>query len=68
MWGRTFMAKSMTDGERVRQHVSKVLRRLRALRDRQRAGEIGGSSFDGAVEIERETDISRRIAGGEDPS
>lgn len=62
------MAKSVADGERVRQHVTKVLAQLRALKERQRAGEIRSSNLEGAVEIDREKDIAHSIAGGEGPS
>lgn len=62
------MAKSVADGERVRQHVTQVLARLRALKERQRAGETRSSKLDGAVEIDREKDISHSIAGGEGSS
>ncbi len=38
-WGQEFMSESIKDGERVRQHVHKVMAQLSALKEQQRARE-----------------------------
>jgi hypothetical protein len=59
---------STADSERVRQHVTKVLAQLRALKERQRAQENLDPGSDNAVEIDREKNSARSIGGGDGPS
>ena len=62
------MTESTDDGERVRQHLRKVLAQLRALKERQRAREKPAPGSNGAGKIDREEDTSGSIGGGEGPS
>jgi hypothetical protein len=63
------MAESVEDGERVRQHVLKVLAQLRALKDQQCAREQPERESDARlVEVDREEDTPRSVGGLEGPS
>jgi hypothetical protein len=65
------MADTITDeGERVGAHVRKVLAKLKALKDRQRAheGPVPNESHDSAVEVDREDDPSNGIGGIQRPA
>ena len=54
-------------GEKVRQHVRKMMAQLRALKEQQRekSNPLGP---DIAVEIDREEDLSSSVSGGEGPT
>jgi hypothetical protein len=62
------MTESTDDGERVRQHVRKVLAQLRALKERQRVREKHDPGSNDAGEFDHEEDTSGSIGGGEGPS
>ena len=62
------MSKELNDaGENLRQHVRKVLARLRALKERQREKSISLGP-DITVEIDREEDTLISSSGGESPT
>ena len=65
------MAEEDHDGaDSVRQHVRKVLARLSAFKDRQRAQESGRptGSLDNSIEVDREDDDPSGIDDTEGPS